>query len=197
MLFDKIASVYLKKYLYWKWPAQGTSTVPIVSAHFRSLYESSLWQIKVGFESFADCLRVRTQVAAASCSNRKQRITIPRIINSSSIRCPARHRERSKDRSIWFIGQLIYRGRLPERCSSRWPPLALKWSVRLFVESPKQRDAVMYRDAVSTLAVYGPPLRRRFSLSPKFMDQRYTVLQTECGTVVPVKGLDLYFAMYS
>jgi len=55
----------------------------------------------------------------------------------------------------------------------------------------------MYRDAVSTLAVHGPPLRRRFSLSPKFMDQRYTVLQTECGTVVPVKGLDLYFAMYS
>jgi len=49
----------------------------------------------------------------------------------------------------------------------------------------------MYRDAVSTLAVYGPPLRRRFSLSPKFMDQRYTVLQTECGTVVPVKGLEV------
>jgi len=30
-----------RKYIifqYWKWPAQGTNTVPIVSAHFRSLY---------------------------------------------------------------------------------------------------------------------------------------------------------------
>jgi len=26
----------------WKWPAQGTGTVPIVSAHYRSLYEQRL-----------------------------------------------------------------------------------------------------------------------------------------------------------
>jgi len=41
VLFDKISSVYLKNifiFWYWKWPAQGTSTVPIVSAHFRSLF---------------------------------------------------------------------------------------------------------------------------------------------------------------
>jgi len=44
VLFDKIASVYyLKKILifyHWKWPAQGTGTVPIVSAHFRSVNPS-------------------------------------------------------------------------------------------------------------------------------------------------------------
>ena len=42
MLFDKVASVcfYLKNifiFWHWKWPAQGTSTAPVVSAHFRSL----------------------------------------------------------------------------------------------------------------------------------------------------------------
>jgi len=43
VLFDKNCFVifYLKKYNFlfqhWKWPAQGTSSVPIVSAHFRSL----------------------------------------------------------------------------------------------------------------------------------------------------------------
>jgi len=43
VLFDKNCFVifYLKKYNFifqhWKWSAQGTSTVPIVSAHFRSL----------------------------------------------------------------------------------------------------------------------------------------------------------------
>ena len=36
VLFDKIASIYFME--HGKWPAQGTSTVPIVSAHFRSLY---------------------------------------------------------------------------------------------------------------------------------------------------------------
>jgi len=37
--FDKIASVYFiwKLYLNWKWPSHGTSTVPVVLAHFRSL----------------------------------------------------------------------------------------------------------------------------------------------------------------
>jgi len=34
VLFDKIALFYFMR----KWPAQETSTVPIVSAHFRSLY---------------------------------------------------------------------------------------------------------------------------------------------------------------
>ena len=43
VLFDKIASVlfYLKNILifqHWKCPAQGTGTVPIVSAHFQSLW---------------------------------------------------------------------------------------------------------------------------------------------------------------
>jgi len=44
VLFDKIASgfriFYLKNifiFHHWKWPAHGTSTVPIVSAYFRSL----------------------------------------------------------------------------------------------------------------------------------------------------------------
>ena len=42
VLFYKIASVYfISEYniLAWKWPAaaQGTGTVPIVSAHFRSI----------------------------------------------------------------------------------------------------------------------------------------------------------------
>ena len=43
VLSDKIASVYFisKNVIFIvyhrKWPAQGTSTVPIVSAHFRSL----------------------------------------------------------------------------------------------------------------------------------------------------------------
>jgi len=42
VLFDEIASVYVYMeniftFQHWKWPAQGTSTVPIVSAHFRSL----------------------------------------------------------------------------------------------------------------------------------------------------------------
>ena len=35
VLFDKIRIFYLKNILtfqHWKWPAQGTSTVPIVSA---------------------------------------------------------------------------------------------------------------------------------------------------------------------
>jgi len=45
VLFDKIASVYFifEKYTYilaLEMPAQGTSTVPILSAHFRSLYGS-------------------------------------------------------------------------------------------------------------------------------------------------------------
>jgi len=35
--FDKIASAYFirKVYQHWKWPARGTSTVSVVSAHFR------------------------------------------------------------------------------------------------------------------------------------------------------------------
>ena len=36
---------YLKNaflFLHWKWPARGTSTVPIVSAHFRSIYRLSI-----------------------------------------------------------------------------------------------------------------------------------------------------------
>ena len=42
VLLDKIASVYfvgkIRLYFWhWKWPARGTSTVPVVSAHFRSL----------------------------------------------------------------------------------------------------------------------------------------------------------------
>ena len=43
-MFDEIASVYFisKIYLYFrigkKWPAQGTCTLPVVSAHFRSLF---------------------------------------------------------------------------------------------------------------------------------------------------------------
>ena len=44
VLFDKIASVYFirENILYFSigyghWPAQGTSTVPVVSAHFPSL----------------------------------------------------------------------------------------------------------------------------------------------------------------
>jgi len=28
---------------HWKWPAQGTSTAPIVSAHFRSLFVTMTW----------------------------------------------------------------------------------------------------------------------------------------------------------
>ena len=32
VLFDEIASVY------WKWPVQGTGTVPVVSAHFVSYF---------------------------------------------------------------------------------------------------------------------------------------------------------------
>ena len=45
VLFDKIASVYfclenIVSYQHWKWPAEKTSTVPIVSAHFRSLLET-------------------------------------------------------------------------------------------------------------------------------------------------------------
>ena len=45
VLFDNTASVYfirkttLIRY-HWKWSAQGTSTVPIVSAHFRFLYKA-------------------------------------------------------------------------------------------------------------------------------------------------------------
>ena len=42
VLFDKncfrifsLKNIFI--FLHWKWPAQGTSTVPIVSAHFRSL----------------------------------------------------------------------------------------------------------------------------------------------------------------
>jgi len=43
VLFDKTASVYfiwknIFIFQHWKWPAQGTSTVPIVSAHFRALF---------------------------------------------------------------------------------------------------------------------------------------------------------------
>ena len=38
VLFDKIASVYfICKINIWKWPEQGTGTVPVVSAHFCSL----------------------------------------------------------------------------------------------------------------------------------------------------------------
>jgi len=42
VLFDKTASVYfignsIVIFWQWKWPAQGTGTVPIVSAHFRSV----------------------------------------------------------------------------------------------------------------------------------------------------------------
>ena len=40
VLFDKIASVYLKNifiFQHWKWPAQGTGIVPIVLEHFCSL----------------------------------------------------------------------------------------------------------------------------------------------------------------
>ena len=38
VLFDEIASVYFISKIYlWKWPVQGTSTVPIVSAHCWSL----------------------------------------------------------------------------------------------------------------------------------------------------------------
>jgi len=47
VLFDKIASVYFVEknvliFLHWKWPAEGTGTVPIVSAHFRSLLRRDL-----------------------------------------------------------------------------------------------------------------------------------------------------------
>ena len=45
VLFDKITSVYVYFtwknifiFYHWKWPAQGNSTVPIVSAHCRSLW---------------------------------------------------------------------------------------------------------------------------------------------------------------
>jgi len=34
ILFEKNISIFLQ----WKWPAQGCSTVPVVSAHFRSLF---------------------------------------------------------------------------------------------------------------------------------------------------------------
>jgi len=42
VLFDKIAFVYFIRKIYFyilhrKWPAQGTSNVPFVSAHFRSV----------------------------------------------------------------------------------------------------------------------------------------------------------------
>jgi len=40
VLFDKIASVYFKDkfvFLHWKWPSDGTNTVPIVPAYCRSL----------------------------------------------------------------------------------------------------------------------------------------------------------------
>ena len=41
VLFGKIDSVYfigknIFIFLQWKWPAQGTSSVPVVPAHFRS-----------------------------------------------------------------------------------------------------------------------------------------------------------------
>ena len=43
VLFDKNCfRIFCCKNIFvfwrWKWPAQGTSTVPIVSAHFRSLF---------------------------------------------------------------------------------------------------------------------------------------------------------------
>ena len=34
ILFEK----YIFLFQHWKWPAQGTCTVPIVTAHYRSLY---------------------------------------------------------------------------------------------------------------------------------------------------------------
>ena len=47
VLFDKncFRIFYLKTvfiFSHWKWPAQGTGTVPIASAHFRSLFVSRL-----------------------------------------------------------------------------------------------------------------------------------------------------------
>jgi len=44
VLFDEIAAVYFIRKIYflsehWKLPAQGTSTVPVVSAHFRSAFK--------------------------------------------------------------------------------------------------------------------------------------------------------------
>ena len=35
-LFPYILSENILVFQHWKWPAQGTSTVPTVSAHFRS-----------------------------------------------------------------------------------------------------------------------------------------------------------------
>ena len=70
VLFDKIASVYfIWKYIFifqhWKWPAQGTSTVPIVSAHFRSLC-ASFWAASHAWHKNAACCYRRTSAVCLS-----------------------------------------------------------------------------------------------------------------------------------
>jgi len=38
VVFDKLLpNIFYVKIYYWKWPAEGTSTVPVVSAHFCSV----------------------------------------------------------------------------------------------------------------------------------------------------------------
>ena len=61
VLFDKIASVYFISKIYFSIRnAQGTSAVPIVSAHFRSLYTSldgrrqTVWEGLAAFQAKAE-----------------------------------------------------------------------------------------------------------------------------------------------
>jgi len=93
VLFDKIAFVYFisKMYIYfshWKWPAQGTSTVPIVSAHFCSLSMNQSVNVSAG----ASMRRVCRWLVELTCRRSShQRSTQHRRGRSQPQPYPANH----------------------------------------------------------------------------------------------------------
>jgi len=70
VLFDKIASVYLKKYIYTlalEMASPGNSNVPTVSAHFRSVLRDGT---EMFVETAADMRELKTSTVVVSTTRR-------------------------------------------------------------------------------------------------------------------------------
>jgi len=135
VLFDKIVSVYFiwKKnnmyiFWHWKWPAQGTSTVPVVSAHFRSLLSISLrltQSITCGYSNDSNNPHRR-------CALVHNRIALYFSIDSGSAQsCPL---PEYPSRDLKFPNpRLTLNGSLDPRVSSPLPQTTVR-SVLLFLQ---------------------------------------------------------------
>jgi len=66
---------------HWKWPAQGTSTVPIVSAHFRSLFVTMTW-LYFAIGKFASYFVWSVLCACTCCVS-----ALPVVVQCTSTRC--------------------------------------------------------------------------------------------------------------